>query len=222
MSPCSHNQVSGTGINAHLTFDPPELTLPIVPLGQAAAGEVTVTNHGYDHLDLRGRLSVDASSLPLKVEFPNGSVVTKDTPKITFSVTFSSPVPLAFTTRVTFGDPDGNAFGLRVVGTADNSLLTLYAHMGAERGGLGFHVSRATGAVVAEPATLEDKQREHVVASMVPGGDRTPRSRSSREILGLSQSQVGLLGSELEVGACGGWQLCILLHACGCVEGGVR
>ena len=138
-------EMGGCGVHPRLLFDADEVVLPPVPLGQVAKGLFYVNNQGYEDLDLRFRLPADRTRMPITLEFPEGKSVSLAKSRLPVVVSFSSPRPLAFTSRVDFLDADENRYSVKVTGITDNSVFTVhsfltnYAHEGkysvAKRGG---------------------------------------------------------------------------------------
>lgn len=69
--------VKGLGSLAMLSFNTREVILPVVPLGVESKAVFVIVNQGYDNLELRHRLPADVSKVPLRLEFPEGVVVSK-------------------------------------------------------------------------------------------------------------------------------------------------
>lgn len=69
--------VKGVGSLPMLTFNTAEVILPVVPLGVESKAVFVVVNQGYENLELRHRLPADTTKVPLRLEFPEGMVVSK-------------------------------------------------------------------------------------------------------------------------------------------------
>src|SRR5690348_11988005 len=67
--------VVGTGAAPALSFDVPEVVLPIVPLGITATQTFRVVNQGYDNLELKCNLPADTERVPISVSFPEGTTL---------------------------------------------------------------------------------------------------------------------------------------------------
>jgi len=118
--------VKGTGIFPHLTFDRPEVLMPVVPLGVKSTCLFHVVNTGYDNLELRYRLPVDTQRVPISLNFPEGQSVGIAKERLPVEVTFTGRRPMSFMSKIDFYDEDDNKFSVPVYGTADNSMLSVY------------------------------------------------------------------------------------------------
>lgn len=118
--------VKGTGIFPHLTFDRPEVIMPVVPLSVKSTCVFHIINTGYDNLELRYRLPVDTQRVPISLNFPEGQSVGIAKERLPVECTFTGRRPMSFMSKIDFYDEDDNKFSVPVYGTADNSLLTTY------------------------------------------------------------------------------------------------
>jgi hypothetical protein len=127
--------VVGTGLFPQLSFDRKETLLPPVPLGVQSRAVFHVINTGYDYLELRHRIPVDAtaSQVPLKLHFPEGSTTSLAKSVLPVEVQFTSKRPVAFTANIEFMDDSGGYFVMPVSGISDNSLLTTYPFIDGHR-----------------------------------------------------------------------------------------
>ena len=125
--------VKGLGSLAMLSFNTREVILPVVPLGVESKAVFVIVNQGYDNLELRHRLPADVSKVPLRLEFPEGVVVSKAKKELPVEVFFKSDKSMSFTGKVDFFDSDGNRFSIPVTGTCDNCLLTNFPFMSGAR-----------------------------------------------------------------------------------------
>ena len=114
-----------------LTFDRPELVLPVVPVGHTARASLYVINEGYDNLEIKAKLPIDAARMPLTLEFPEGQLVGVSKEKILIVVSFVAKKPTAFTAFIELIDTDGNRFALPVTATTDNSVITAQPYLDA-------------------------------------------------------------------------------------------
>ncbi len=64
------------------------------------------------------------SSIPLKLKFLNGCTIGINNQLLKIEISFKSPIPLSFTTRIDFVDDEKRVFPIYVSGTTDNSILT--------------------------------------------------------------------------------------------------
>ncbi|KAJ4455694.1 putative flagellar associated protein [Paratrimastix pyriformis] len=117
-------RLQGLGIAPMLIFEPREVILPLVPLGVVSKATFTISNVGYDNLDLKYRLPADTQVVPLALNFPEGTTLSINKPKITVEVSFNSKKSMAFSALIDFFDHNATRFSLPVTGVADNCLLT--------------------------------------------------------------------------------------------------
>ena len=169
--------VSGRGVYPNLTFSPASIALPIVPLGFVSRSRVTISGQGYDMLALKYELPPDSSSLPLTVEYPAATELTRDRPSTTIEISFVSTRPLAFATTLDFVDHNGARFSLPVTGSADNSLFSLFPFISLSRTDFAFvHgpasslSSRSKGNSKPEAVLPEYGSRATSSASSTAGG----------------------------------------------------
>lgn len=121
--------VKGSGRFPMILFSEPEVILPIVPLGIQAQAEFFVINSGHDQLVLEHKLPADLDRIPIQLAFPEGHQIGVGKDRIRVVVTFVSDKPVSFTARVDFMDADANRFSIRITGTADNSICTVYPYV---------------------------------------------------------------------------------------------
>jgi hypothetical protein len=126
--PYTRLRLRGHAVRPSLQFGVPEVVMPVVPLGATSSAVFTVSTKGYASFELSPRLPAE-TRVPLTVTFPAGRTLTAEYPSVSVVVSFTSPVPAAFTTRLEFLDPDGVPFGILVHGHCDNSVLSLYPYL---------------------------------------------------------------------------------------------
>jgi hypothetical protein len=147
--------LSGVGQFPRLNVDVPDaiaslphLALPPVPLGIGASASFDVLNDGYEELELTCRLPSDVvvakavdggkskkqdAGGPIAVRFPEGKRLTTSKPALPVVMNFSSRQPLSFASRLDMLDAEGNRFGVPISGITDNSILTLWPFLLANR-----------------------------------------------------------------------------------------
>jgi len=121
--------VKGIGRFPMITFDEDEVVLPVVPLGLKSIATFHVLNGGHDQLQLQVKLPADTDRIPIQLEFPEGQTLGIGKEKLPVRVLFQTDKPLSFTARVDFLDSDSNRFSIKVTGTADNSLCSVYPYL---------------------------------------------------------------------------------------------
>lgn len=119
----------GSGAFPKLEFDCQDIILPIVPLNTKAVGMFYIINSGYETLDLKYKIPLDQTKIPLELSFPNGKVVNTVIKKIPVVVTFTATKSMSFTARIDFNDNQNNRFSINVTGTSDNCLLSNYPYL---------------------------------------------------------------------------------------------
>ncbi|KAJ3300030.1 Cilia- and flagella-associated protein 47 [Borealophlyctis nickersoniae] len=146
MRPSFHLKLTGNGVEPSLAFDPPEIFLPIVPLGSETSAIFSVVNYGCERTEIRVTTPEEitgnshAGKPGLELMFPEGRLLKSDGERLTVVVKFRSGEsigsaggasgvngPLSFTTKVEFGlgTSGGRTFYLPVHGTTDANVLTL-------------------------------------------------------------------------------------------------
>lgn len=96
-----------------------------VPLGMRSEARFHILNDGFDNLELRYRLPLDITHVPLSIEFPEGSLIGIAKSKLPVLISFQAPHPMSFTAAVHFLDEEGASHNIVVTGTTDNSILTI-------------------------------------------------------------------------------------------------
>ncbi len=126
-------KLKGIGADPAIRFDVLELILPVTPLNIPIVQTFYVINEGYENLDLKYRLPIDTSKVPLKLRFPEGSKLSAHKQKVPVELTFISTKPISFNSKIDFFDHDGNKYSIHVSCTADNCLLTNYPYLVANK-----------------------------------------------------------------------------------------
>ena len=151
----------GAGMFPSLAFDRNELLLPTVPLGIRSCVRFFVINHGYDNLELKYRLPMDSSRVPLTITFPEGTTLGIAKERIPVEVVFMSRKAMSFTAQIDFFDADSNKFSIPISGTADNCLLTSYAFVSAYCGiSCDFFVHPDRPITLADHASLRQLEQD--------------------------------------------------------------
>jgi hypothetical protein len=122
-------ELKGRGSYPRLLFDRKDVVLPAVPIGVKSSTRFHILNKGYDNLEVRCKLPIDSSKVPIQLSFPEGTLLGVAREKLPVDVTFISKKAMSFSAKVFFLDIDGNQFDVNVMGTADNSLLTICPFM---------------------------------------------------------------------------------------------
>jgi hypothetical protein len=117
--------VGGVGVYPCLGFDRREVFLPVTPVGQSSTVTFEVINYGFDNLDIRYNLPVDATTVPMTLKFPLGTMTNVVNTRVPVELTFSAKKSMSFATKIEFSDHNGNKYVLPVIGTTDASLLTV-------------------------------------------------------------------------------------------------
>eukprot|EP00002_Diphylleia_rotans_P025649 TRINITY_DN5079_c0_g1_i5.p1 TRINITY_DN5079_c0_g1~~TRINITY_DN5079_c0_g1_i5.p1 ORF type:complete len:2913 (-),score=444.38 TRINITY_DN5079_c0_g1_i5:284-9022(-) len=121
--------LKGQSIYPTLSFDRSEVMLPMIPLGMKSTATFSIINLGYDNLDVKYKLPIDTSRIPLSLNFPEGMNIGSTKSHLPVEVTFISKKPMSFTAKVEFLDSDGNRFSISITGASDNSLLSLQPYL---------------------------------------------------------------------------------------------
>jgi hypothetical protein len=130
--------LKGRGTPPSLSFDRREVVLPPVILGAISTATFYVINTGHDHCSLKFRVPsneiTSAVSVPFKILFPEGEVISMAKKKLPVTIELRSDKPMAFTSIIEFIDGEENGtYGIPVSGVTDNCLLTNYEYIDAHR-----------------------------------------------------------------------------------------
>ena len=126
--PYTEIKLKGEGAVPKILFDSPEIIMPIVPLNMKSTQIINLYNDGYQNSNINAMMPQEYASLPLSIKFLNGSNIGVNNNKLKIEVSFSSNVPLSFTTRLDFEDDQKRIFSIYISGTTDNSLLTNFVY----------------------------------------------------------------------------------------------
>jgi hypothetical protein len=116
----------GSAVFPRLKFSRDTLYLPPVPLSVVSRASVTVTNDGYENLQLRYRVSPTVP-IPLDVSFPDGEELSTTKTSVRVIVSARAESPVSWTGKIEFYDNDGEQFYVDVNGCSDSCLLTNYS-----------------------------------------------------------------------------------------------
>src|SRR3990167_7115467 len=111
-----------------ILFDRREVIMPVVPLGVESRVQFYIHNDGYQTVTLKGHIMETFQHFPIKVEFPEGSILSSKKLKMKCELSFVAKTPLSFTTQLFIEDGDKTSYWIFVSGTTDNSLLTTYTY----------------------------------------------------------------------------------------------
>lgn len=100
-------ELNGSGRSPAILFNAPFLMMPAVPLGIVSSTQFKIINDGYDNVDFSYRLPADEQHLPLKLEFPQGTVIGMAKPSVPVVVSFCSDRPTSFTCDIEILDENG-------------------------------------------------------------------------------------------------------------------
>jgi hypothetical protein len=130
--------LKGRGVSPSLSFDRREVVLPPVILGAISTATFYIINTGHDHCSLKFRVPsneiTSAVSVPFKITFPEGEVISMAKKKLPVTIELRSDKPMAFTSIIEFLDGEENgSYGIPVSGVTDNCLLTNYEYLDGHR-----------------------------------------------------------------------------------------
>ena len=118
--------VTGSGMYPSLGFDRREVFLPLTPVGQTSTVTFEVINYGYDNLDIKHTLPADATTVPMTLNFPFGTMTNVVNTRVPVEVSFSAKKSMSFCTKIEFSDHNGNKYVIPVIGTTDASMFTVF------------------------------------------------------------------------------------------------
>eukprot|EP01135_Chromosphaera_perkinsii_P012039 Nk52_evm2s2578 gene=Nk52_evmTU2s2578 len=119
-------KLSGYGATPLLSFNRPEITLPIVPLNVESSTVLTVINHGFEKELITYKLPSDTNKVPLSIAFLDSDVISEDNRLVRVHISMVCSKPTSFTTKLDFYTEKGGRFSIPVSGVSDNSLFTVY------------------------------------------------------------------------------------------------
>lgn len=128
INPTTEITLKGESANPRILFDRREVILPTVPLGVESKCIFRVINDGYQSINLNASIADDFGSIPVLLNFPDGSNLTVNKSRLKVEACFKSHKPLSFTTRIDFEDDMGRIYSLMCSGTADNCILTTWPY----------------------------------------------------------------------------------------------
>jgi hypothetical protein len=120
--------VIGTAINPSLTFYPPEIFLPVIPLEETCTATVMIKNVGCEVGELKAFVPDEVRMLggSLDFSYPDGCCIRNDGDEIPCVITYSAGTkPAAFVVKVPFEDSEKNLFFLTIRGCTEVSLFSL-------------------------------------------------------------------------------------------------
>ncbi|KAI8929614.1 hypothetical protein BC831DRAFT_443384 [Entophlyctis helioformis] len=133
--------VQGSSVEPSLAFDPPEVFMPIVPLGEETMAIFSIINYGCERTEVKPVIPPDTENLEGSIElfFPEGKLLKSEGERLTVVVRFvpnavKTPTgklnpSVSFTTRIQFGESAKRQFFLPVHCTTDCSPLTLQPYL---------------------------------------------------------------------------------------------
>ena len=134
-------KLQGSSVDPLILFDPPEIFLPIVPLGEESSAVFSIINYGCERTDVKHTILVDNQDHDgsLELVFPEGKLLKNEGERLTVVARFiPSPnrlsngklnKPISFTTRIQFSEPGRPNFYLQVHATTDCCPLTLQSYI---------------------------------------------------------------------------------------------
>ncbi|KAJ3242207.1 Cilia- and flagella-associated protein 47 [Chytriomyces hyalinus] len=85
-------ELRGTGVEPSIAFDPPEVFLPIVPIGQDSVSTFSIVNYGCERTEIKYLVLSDTIHRHgrLEVQFPEGKLLKNDGEKLPVVIRFFS------------------------------------------------------------------------------------------------------------------------------------
>ncbi|KAJ1569303.1 Cilia- and flagella-associated protein 47, partial [Nowakowskiella sp. JEL0078] len=147
--------IQGSGVEPSLVFDPPEIFLPIIPIGFECSTSFVIVNYGCERTEIKYSYENHFMDRYGSIElmFPEGKLLKSDGEKLPVHVKFTgknqdseaktnskgkSPGSISFTLKFEFMDSGKHLFSLPIHGTVDNSLLTLQPFINASKNDFDF------------------------------------------------------------------------------------
>jgi hypothetical protein len=148
--------IAGNGVEPSLAFDPPELYLPIKPLGDDSSISFTIINYGCERTEVKFITNFETISQygRLELHFPEGKLLKSDGEKLLVIAQFKSntgrkshhdnsnhqpdevnrfdlgiALPISFNIKIEFSDNISRKFLLPIHGTFNNSLFSLQPYL---------------------------------------------------------------------------------------------
>lgn len=126
--------LKGKSMYPTILFDPPEVFLPISPVGIESRSTVSIINVGCGSGDINPVIPMELrrSDVFFDLFFPEGNFLANDRDRLSCVLRFIATQediiefkPVGFTVKIPFEDTEKNRFYLTVHGTSDCSSLTL-------------------------------------------------------------------------------------------------
>jgi hypothetical protein len=122
-------KVRGLSKQPRILFSLDSVRMPVVPLNIDSHAELKLFNDGYDYFNLLRYKVVSIPGVRISLQFLNTTSFGSSNQEATIKLSFKAEKGVTFTTRLSFVDENGQDYGIRVYGTADNCLLTNYWYM---------------------------------------------------------------------------------------------
>jgi hypothetical protein len=151
-------RIQGTGVNPSLTFDPPEVFLPVGPLGYMSTTSFSILNYGCDRTEVGFTIPEELRKVSLEFIFPEGRLLKSKGERLKVVVKFSSHRPFSFTTKIEIKDSHKRSFYLPIHGTIDNSILTSCFFLESHKDKYSLSASGESGPIKFVPASDIDVQ----------------------------------------------------------------
>ncbi|KAI8906344.1 hypothetical protein EDD86DRAFT_248625 [Gorgonomyces haynaldii] len=121
----------GNGLNPSISFDPPELFMPVVPCGTTSTQVFYILNHGCELGEINAVIAQDMrrDGISLEIVFPEGCLLRPTGSRLPCIAKFTTikkdKKPVSFTSRVQFCGVLPMSFYITVHGTSATCALTL-------------------------------------------------------------------------------------------------
>eukprot|EP00842_Homolaphlyctis_polyrhiza_P003819 jgi/Hompol1/4438/HPOL_001780-RA len=180
----------GNSVEPSLAFDPPEIFLPIVPLGEESMAIFSIINFGCERTEVKPIIPTDTLEHDgsLELFFPEGKLLKSEGEKLTVVVRFVPSanksqgtklnMPVSFTSKIQFGEPGKRQFYLHVHGTTDCSHLTLQSYLWLTSKSHVYEEHKDRQGVYYERSTLLPKTDENQRRLKILNGPRPLRTPS--------------------------------------------
>lgn len=126
--------VAGKGVYPSIQFDRREVFLPPSPPGLPQKVSFFVINNGFDNLNVRHDISADSKHLPISVAFPLGKMLNVVKQRIPVEVTATPEHSMSFSATIDFFDSQDMVYSIKVLCTAEASLITLFPWLSLHKG----------------------------------------------------------------------------------------
>ena len=128
--------IRGTGVEASLVLDPPQIFMPLTAVGETSTSAVSIINYGCERNEISFKFDLENIETfgSLEILFPEGNLLKGDGEKLTIVLKFTAKRPISFVFKVEFSTANQiNPLFLSIKGACDCSYLSLQSLLFCEK-----------------------------------------------------------------------------------------